>query len=648
MRIFSGVVWRLNLQKPYSLFSLRKRILAISLVISFIFCSLVVRLFVIQIINGEELQIKATDQWTRDLAIVAPRGTIYDTTGTSLAVSYTTYNVYVRAREVKSATTVATLLARVLELDFDSVYQKVTKKGVSETLIKMGIEGEKAEEIYKHNLSGVYLAENVGRYYTYGNLMTQLLGLTSIDNIGQTGVEAFYNDKLKGVNGYSYVQSDLQGKEIGGSLRYYIAGQKGNDLTLTVNSKMQLVLEQTLEKIMLEQKAKAVTGMIVKPQTGEMLSISSKPSFDLNEVPRDDLTALFDQSKVKAVTDIYEPGSTFKILTVAAALEEGLTSLTDRFYCPGYRIVDGMRIKCWRTIGHGSQNLTEAFANSCNCCFMDLALRLGRDRFYSYMEKFGLGKKTGIAITGEGKGILMDKKLVKNVDLARMGFGHAVAVTPIQLVTAVSSIINGGTQVKPYILSKVSDNKGNTIENCQPQLGCNVISASTSKLVNGLLEFAENKQGKCTFVEGYNVGGKTGTAQKYKETGGIDQGKYISSFIGTYPADNPEYLVYIMVDEPSAGAYYGSIVAAPYGKEVFKGLFEYLGEKKQDESIVIEEVVMPDLEGLSLTEAILELEKLGIKYEIDGEGGFVKRQLPPAGTMIEKGSIVLLITEEEE
>ena len=229
-----------------------------------------------------------------------------------------------------------------------------------------------------------------------------------------------------------------------------------------------------------------------------------------------------------------------------------------------------------------------------------------------------------------------------------MGFGHAVAVTPIQLVTAVSSIINGGTQVKPYILSKVSDNKGNTIENCQPQLGCNVISASTSKLVNGLLEFAENKQGKCTFVEGYNVGGKTGTAQKYKETGGIDQGKYISSFIGTYPADNPEYLVYIMVDEPSAGAYYGSIVAAPYGKEVFKGLFEYLGEKKQDESIVIEEVVMPDLEGLSLTEAILELEKLGIKYEIDGEGGFVKRQLPPAGTMIEKGSIVLLITEEEE
>ena len=630
--------------KPYTLFSLRKRILAITLVISFIFCSLAIRLFVIQIINGEELQIRATDQWTRDLTIVAPRGDILDSTGTSLAVSYTTYNVYVRAREVSSSTTTATVLSSLLGLDFDSVYQKVTKKSVSEVLIKMGVSADVAEEIYKQGLSGVYLAENVARYYTYGNLLTQVLGFTSIDNVGQSGVEAYFNDTLAGVDGYSYVQSDLQGKEIGGSLRYYVAGQKGDDLTLTIDSKIELILEQSLEKIMEEQKAKSVTGMVLDPNTGEILALSSKPSFDLNEVPRDDLTALFDQSKVKAVTDVYEPGSTFKILTVAAALEEGVVSLEDRFYCPGYRIIDGVRIKCWRTIGHGSQTLTEAFANSCNCCFMDLALRLGVDKFYSYLQKFGLGQKTGVTISGEASGIVMDKSLVKNVDLARMGFGHAVALTPIQLMSAVASIVNGGNMFTPSLVKSVTNAQGEVEKSFEPTLKGQSVSQSTSQTVNYLLEMAENKQGKYTFVEGYNVGGKTGTAQKYKETGGVDPGKYISSFIGTYPADNPQYLLLIMVDEPSAGAYYGSMVAAPYGKEVFTGLFDYLGEEKQDPLVQVEEVAMPDLVGLSLTDALLKLDEIGLNYEIDGDGGVVSGQLPPVGTMMDKGSSIILIT----
>ena len=630
--------------KPYTLFSLRKRILAITLVISFIFCSLAIRLFVIQIINGEELQIRATDQWTRDLTIVAPRGDILDSTGTSLAVSYTTYNIYVRAREVSSSTTTATVLSSLLGLDFDSVYQKVTKKGVSEVLIKMGVSADVAEEIYKQGLSGVYLAENVARYYTYGNLLTQVLGFTSIDNVGQSGVEAYFNDTLAGIDGYSYVQSDLQGKEIGGSLRYYVAGQKGDDLTLTIDSKIELILEQSLEKIMEEQKAKSVTGMVLDPNTGEILALSSKPSFDLNKVPRDDLTALFDQSKVKAVTDVYEPGSTFKILTVAAALEEGVVSLDDKFYCPGYRIIDGVRIKCWRTIGHGSQTLTEAFANSCNCCFMDLALRLGVDKFYSYLQKFGLGQKTGVTISGEASGILMDKSLVKNVDLARMGFGHAVALTPIQLMSAVASIVNGGNMFTPSLVKSVTNAQGEVEKSFEPTLKGQTVSQSTSQTVNYLLEMAENKQGKYTFIEGYNVGGKTGTAQKYKETGGVDPGKYISSFIGTYPADNPQYLLLIMVDEPSAGAYYGSMVAAPYGKEVFTGLFDYLGEEKQDPLVQVEEVAMPDLVGLSLTDALLKLDEIGLNYEIDGDGGVVSGQLPPVGTMMDKGSYIILIT----
>ena len=620
------------MNKPFTLFSFRKRIVALFVAISFLFCALGIRLFVLQIINGQSLQLKATDQWTRDLKIVAPRGTIYDRTGASLAVSYTTYNVFVRGREVKSATTVASHLSNILGLDFDEVYAKVQRKNVSEVLIKLGVDSDLAERIYKQALPGVYLAESVARYYPNGNLATQLLGFTSIDNVGQTGVEAYYNDLLKGVDGYSYVQSDLQGKEIGGSLRYYLPAEEGKDLTLSIDSKMQAIVENALSLIMTEQKAKVASGMIIEVDSGQVLAISSKPSFDLNEVPRDDLEILFDQSKMKLVTDIYEPGSTFKILTVAAALEEGLTSLDDTFYCPGYRIVDGVKIKCWKTIGHGSQTLVEAFGNSCNCCFMDLALRLGVDKFYSYMQKFGLGSKTGIDISGEASGMLMAKSQVKNVDLARMGFGHAVALTPIQLMTAVSSII-GGSKITPSIIYNDSANPGQSL-----------LSENTTALVNSLLEYAENKTGKYSFVERYNVGGKTGTAQKYKETGGIDQGKYISSFIGTYPADNPKYALLIMVDEPGAGVYYGSLVAAPYGKLVFEQLFEYLDEEKQDPTVVVEEVVMPKLEGKSLTDALIELKKIGLECEIDGDGGVVLRQLPPAGTSIKKGSTILLET----
>ena len=274
---------------------------------------------------------------------------------------------------------------------------------------------------------------------------------------------------------------------------------------------------------------------------------------------------------------------------------------------------------------------------------MDLALRLGKDKFYSYMEKFGLGKKTGITIQGESSGIMMPKKQVKNVDLARMGFGHAIAVTPIQLLSAVSGIVGGGIWKTPSVVEKVENiNRKITFS---PEIEeRRVLSAKTSEVVNKLLQFAENKKGDYTFVEGYNVGGKTGTAQKYNENGGIAQGKYISSFIGTYPADNPEYLFMILVDEPSAGAYYGALVAAPYGKAFFTQLFEMFSLPKDDPNVVLEEVIMPQITGLSLANAAAELKKIGLDYEIAGEGAIVLKQLPPAGTVVYKGQAVLIIT----
>ena len=629
------------MQKTFTLHSLQKRIFALLLLISFLFCALIVRLFVVQIINGKNLQAKATDQWTRDISIIAPRGNIFDRTGSTLATSFTTYNVYARPREIKNTSETAEFLAKNLNLTFTSVYEKISQRGISEVLIKMQINSDVASKIYDQCFSGIYLAENSNRYYPYGDLLTQILGFVNADNLGQTGLEAYYNNYLSGKNGYSFTQSDLQGKEIGGSLRYYVNAQKGNDITLNIDSKIELFLEQTLNQIMEEQKSKNATGIVMKAKTGEVLAMATKPSFDLNNIPRDDLEKLFDFSKIKAITDVYEPGSTFKILTLAAALEEGVVDLDDHFFCPGYRVIDGVRIKCWKSHGHGSQTLAEGFANSCNCVFMDLALRLGVERFFKYVQKFGIGAKTGIDLNGEAKGILMNQKNVKTVDLARMGFGHAIAVTPIQLLSAVSGILNGGNLTRPFILSNVS---GSVNESFSPKTRANILSLETSKIMNELMEKATNKTGANTFVEGYNVGGKTGTAQKYSESGAIAQGKYISSFVGTYPANDPEYVLIIMVDEPSAGAYYGSIVAAPYGKILFQKIFEYKNIAKSDENVSIEEVEMPDIVGRPLTIALETLIKLGISYEIDGEGGFITKQLPPAGTIIPLNTTILVQT----
>lgn len=608
-----------------------------------IFCSLCVKLFVVQIINGKELQQRATDQWTRDLTLTAPRGSFFDSTGDTLAVSYTTYNVYARAREVKNVETLAKQLSQILGLDFEKTKAKLQNKKVSEVLLKMNVDSDVAQQIYMLEADGIYMAENVGRYYVYGDLLTQLLGFSSIDNQGQAGLEAYLNDYLTGVDGYSFVQSDLQGKEISNSIRYYVEGVAGANVTLTANSKIQILLEQVLMQAYNDQQAKSVTGMVMNVKTGEVLAISSKPSFDLNNVPRDNLKELFEHSKMKAVTDTYEPGSTFKILTVAAALEEGITSFEDRFYCPGYRFVDGQRIKCWRSIGHGSQNLIEAFANSCNCCFMDLALRLGKDRFYDYIQKFGLGQKTGITIKGESAGIVMPKQNVKNVDLARMGFGHAVAVTPIQLASIVCAITNDGVFNTPTVIKNIVDSSGSELYK-NTNKSKRILSSKTSQQVNYLLEKAENKTADFSFVEGYNIGGKTGTAQKYDESGKIAQGKYISSFVGTYPANNPDLLFMILVDEPSAGAYYGSLVAAPYGKQFFEKYFEFFNIEKDDKSVEVKEIIMPHLEGLSVTKAITLLTEKKLLYEIDGSGGFVVKQLPPAGTILNEGDTVLLQT----
>ena len=633
--------------KKFNLHSQQKRILALILLVSFIFCVLLIRLGVVQLINGTWLQSKAADQWTRDLPLKAERGKIYDITGSSLAVSYTTYNVYTRAREIDKPEETATFLSSTLGLNYTSVYNKVTNRNASEYLIKMQVEEEIAKEIIDKNLPGVYLSQNTKRYYPYGDLLTQILGFTTIDNVGQAGIELYYNDILKGTDGKSLVQADITGEELENTLSYYIPSIPGYDITLTVDAKIQLIVEQALNKVMVEQQAKSATAIVMKANTGEIVAMSTKPSFDLNDVPRDDPSALLENVKNKAVVDVYEPGSTFKILTMAATLEESKANENSRFYCGGSTTVDGQRIKCWRSIGHGSQTLSEGLANSCNCVFVDLALRLGLDTFYNYFSSFGLGQKTGIEISGESSGIIMNKDRAKRVDLARMGFGQAIAVTPLQLITAVCAAVNGGTLYKPYLIDKIVSPDGVTVEESAVTPVRQVVSKQTSATLNAMLEGVVSKTGKYTFVPGYEIGGKTGTSQKY-ENGTIARGKYVSSFIGTYPASNPEYVLLLMVDEPGTGAYYGSVVASPYAKEIFSGMFEYLNIEPDDPALASAEVAtvtMPDLINKTLTEAVTTLVNLGLSYEIDGEGLTITNQLPPAGTKVKVTDTVVICAE---
>lgn len=617
------------------------------LVIS-IFFVLIIRLFVIQIIQSNWLTSKAASQWTRDLPINAKRGNITDVNGANLAESYSSYDVYVRASMVSEPVKVAKLLSQVIGLDYEDTFKKVTNTMVSESLIKLQLDDVSAKKIIDANLSGIMLSENNKRYYPYGDLLTQVLGFTTIDNVGQSGIELYAEKYLKGVKGYALEESDVNGVKIDNTLSTFIPPIDGCNVKLTIDVNIQQIVENALKVLCEEQKPKTATVIVMNPNTGEIVAMSSKPSFDLNNPPRDNVAELLQNVKNLSIVDIYEPGSTFKVLTTATALEEKVTTPNEGFYDPGYRIVDGEKIKCWKLIGHGQQTMTDGLCNSCNSVFVDLALRLGADTMYEYFEKYGFGSPLGVDFLGEASGILMDKESAKRVDLARMGFGQAIAVSPIQLITAICSVLNGGNLLKPYFIKEVTDVNGKMVYHNQPTVLNKTISEGTSAQIREMLEKVVTKSNAINaFIPGYRVSGKTGTSQKY-EDGKIVQ-KYVSSFVGAFPADKPEYVVLVIADEPSAGNYFGSVVATPYAKLIFEGIINYKQFKptesvEEEEKLLEKNIQMPNLVGLSLTEAVAKLTSLGLQYEIAGEGEFVKNQTPPPNTMVFKNSIVVLDT----
>lgn len=632
-----------KLKRFYNLFSFQRRVLVIMLAFILVFSMIFLRLGYLQLVTGKEMQVLAASQWLRDLPLSAKRGDILDRNGVLLATSETTYDIYVRARSVDKPTDLAKLLSENLNIDFDKIYNKVTNISISESLVKLQVEEGLALSLANSGLKGIYLSQNVGRVYPYSALLTQVLGFCSIDNVGQTGLESYYNKYLKGVDGKSLVQANAQGLEIDDSLAYYIPSIAGANMTTTIDVALQITLEKYLNEALIEHKAKGVTGIILDATNGDILAMSNLPDFDLNNVPRNDLGALFETSKNKAVVDVYEPGSTFKIITMAGALNEGLTDVNERFYCGGSCTVDGERIKCWRTIGHGSQTLVEGFKNSCNCVFVQLALRLGVDRLYKYMDLFGIGSKTGVDIASESSGIVMNKSLVKNVDLARIGFGQSVAVTSLQLTSAFG-FITSGKYYTPHLIQNISTEKSNlyTYTNTSKSTA---LKTSTVQTINMMLANNINSEGAYSFVPGYDVGGKTGTAQKFAE-GAIAVGKYVSSFIGLYPTSNPKYIVFVSVNEPSNGVYYGGMVAKPVGQKIFEEMFRIKNISPEDASQLVNqpELEMPNVVGDSIATACANLKALGLNVNIQGDGGRIVSQLPLSGTMLYHGEEVVLTT----
>lgn len=631
-----------KLKRFYNLFSFQRRVLIIALVFIVLFGAIFLRLGYLQLVAGKEMQVLGASQWLRDLPLSAKRGDILDRNGVTLATSKTSYDVYVRARNVSEPTKLARLLADSLHLDFDKTYTKVTNTSISETLIKLQVDEDTSMQLVNSGLSGIYLSQNVSRVYPYNSLLTQVLGFCSIDNVGQTGLESFYDKYLKGVDGKSLVQTNAQGLELENSLAYYIPSIAGANLTTTIDVSLQIILEKYLNEALQAYSAKGVTGIILDATNGDILALSNLPEFDLNNVPRDNLTELFSISKNKAVVDVYEPGSTFKLITIAGALNEGLTTMDERFYCGGSCSVDGERIKCWRTQGHGSQTLVEGFKNSCNCVFVNLAMRLGTDRLYKYMEMFGIGSKTGVDIASESSGIVMSKSSVKNVDLARIGFGQSVAVTALQLASAYASITSGETH-SPHIISSIDTNKN--LYSYSVNTTSTSLKPETIKNVNSMLANNINTDGGYTFVAGYDVGGKTGTAQKF-ENGSLAVGKYVSSFIGVYPTSSPKYIVFISVDEPQ-GAYYGGVVAKPIGQKVFSEMFTIKNIPPNDTSQLSNQpnIELPNLVGMTISDACAKLKTLGLDANIDGLGGYVISQLPLANTKVFAGEEILLVTD---
>ena len=565
-----------------SLTVLRKRLFAVIAAITFLFCLFLGRFFYVQLVWERELIARAVDQWTRELPVSPERGNIFDANGELLAGNTAAYTLYARANAVRDAEKTARALSSLLPLSYESLLTKLSDRSSSEIVLLRRAEKETVAAVEGTNLQGIYYARDNRRVYPYGALGCQVLGFSSSDGAGLTGIEKQYESYLAGTKGEILYETDLVGVEIEGTGASYIPAEDGLDVTLTLDVRIQSLAEEVMARALEEHGAKAARCVVLDPSDFSVLAMVNQPSYDLNDIPRGDAAQLNTLSRNGLISDAYEPGSTFKIVTAAANIEEYLRgnksaySPQTVFSSSRTRNVEGSTIRCWsdhKNGKHANLTLAGALNNSCNPCFVDIVLALGKETFYDYLEKFRFGSATGIDFSGEAIGMLLPESTLKNSDLARIGFGQSIAVTPLQLACAAAAAVNGGYYYAPRLVKSISSEDGAVYLEFGKRLLCRTVSEETSEILSSMLEgVVKEGSGKQAYVEGLRVAGKTGTAQKY-ENGHIAAGKYVSSFVGYFPADDPRYLVLVIVDEPQ-GSYYGSTVAAPCAGEIFRGIAE--------------------------------------------------------------------------
>ncbi len=628
--------------------SIHSRIKIILVIIIFLFILIISKVFFIQVINYKRLNKYASALWSRNLPIEANRGLIYDRNGVVLANNLTTTSLVLIPNQIRNKEEVARKLSEILGVSYEEMYKHVSKKVSIERVHPEGrrLSYEIADKIAALKLDGVYLLREAKRYYPYDKMMSHTLGFVGIDNQGLSGLELMYDHYLTGSYGAIKYFSDAKGNRLQ-LTEIYEEPQDGINVNLTIDYKIQAALERELDNAVAKYNPDQALGIVMDPNSGEILAISSRPNFSPSNYQ--DYT-VEEINRNLPIWATYEPGSTFKIITLATALEEKLVDLEkDTFYDAGSIRVENAKIRCWKAGGHGHQTYMEVVENSCNPGFVALGLKIGKETLFDYIEKFGFGKKTGIDLNGEGSGIIFDLEQVGPVELATTSFGQGVSVTPIQQVVAVSAAINGGYLYKPYIVKSLNEPETNSvIKENKKQIVRKVISDETSEKVRHALEsVVANGTGRPAYIDGYRVGGKTGTAQKVKD-GRYMVGNYIASFIGFLPADNPKTVIYIAIDNAKGVTQYGGTVAAPIARSVMLDIIDALNIKKRSGGMEKEYNYLdrryadvPNVVGMTVEEAMKLLKKF--KVEFAGTGEIIEYQSPSGGERIHEGEVVRLL-----
>lgn len=644
------------------------------------FVPMVLKLAKVQLIDAEFYQLKAAEQQTRDTIITPKRGVIYDRNMNELAVSATAETVYISPADIETAeqeSEVARVLSEMLGLDYQTVLAKTQNKKSYYQVIKKKIDEETATalraRIKESGVSAIHLAEDTKRYYPYGSLAAQVLGFCGDENSGLNGIEAMYEEELKGVTGRIVAAKNARGTAMPFQYEEYYDAQNGQNVVLTIDATIQQILEKHLGTAVIDSGARnRGAGIVMDITTGEILALSTMGGFDLNnpfeitdanalkrieQAPEEErkqtrsneLNAMW---RSKIISDSYEPGSTFKILTIAMGVEEGVVNASSTFSCPGAMKVGDRIIHCWKRTGHGTVTLSGALENSCNCALMQIVAKIGNAKFFDYVTAFGLREKTGVDLPGEASGFFFNEKDFKNpnnkVSLAVASFGQTFKVTPIQMITAVSAVVNGGKLLKPHIVKEIVDKDGIAVETFEPEVIRQIVSKETSEFICSSMEsVVAGGTGRNASVKGYRIGGKTGTSEKIDIKKEGEEERYVASFLGVAPMESPRYAILIIVDEPSGAYVEGSQVAAPVAGKVYSEILPYLGIDPvySEEEMTKKNIYLPNVVGMTAGDAKTMLSSkryVNLKIKTVGDGDKVTDQLPVYGTSIPDDSQVVL------